>query len=272
MSLFKFFHATKILEEDIQREKECVTRIKQAVSKKCGINNFIVYDDFTVAFAGSKDSMELMLEICTQKCEDKKCLYASVDDEFSWQEWDFDNLNEFENNIIEYIANRVNRTIKTVIKKVKHKSYQETVYYLDESTNEWILIEDDRTEDKFVCLIAANKTETTETIKTYKLEIYADIESKANPPSWDDAYQKLDLAYGKLQSICDDDQDMLLITYEDGMQIDVGYIKDENTYYITVVKDDTMESWNNPLEVFSTNDKSKLPTELQKAIYKFRNI
>ncbi len=90
--------------------------------------------------------------------------------------------------------------------------------------------------------------------------------------NWYDAYKKLDLAQGKLQTICDDDQDMLLITYEDGMQIDVGYIEEDKTYYITVVKDDTMESWNNPLGVFSTNDKSKLPTELQKAIYKFRNI
>ena len=54
MRWFKFFHATKTLEEDIQREKDCVARIKQAVSKKCGMENFIDYDDFTVAFAGSK--------------------------------------------------------------------------------------------------------------------------------------------------------------------------------------------------------------------------
>ena len=85
---------------------------------------------------------------------------------------------------------------------------------------------------------------------------------------WDDEYKKLNLAGGKLQSICDDDQDMLLITYPDGMQIDVGYIKEEQTYYITVVQNDTIESWNKPLGVFSTNDKSKLSTELQKAIYK----
>ena len=67
MSLFKFFHSTKTYEEDIQREKDCILRIKEAVSQKCGIDNFIEYDDFTVAFAGSRDNMELMLEICTQK-------------------------------------------------------------------------------------------------------------------------------------------------------------------------------------------------------------
>ena len=262
LGLFKFFHATKTYEEDIQREKDCIARIKQAVSQKCGIDHFIDYDDFTVAFAGTKDNLELMLEICTQKYDGKKYLYASVDDEVSWQAWDFDSLDEFENNIIDHIANRVNRTIKTVIKKVKHESYQVTVYYLDKETNEWVFMEDGRTEDKLVCLIAANKSETIETIKTYKLETSA---------SWDDKYKKLDLAQGKLQTICDDDQDMLLITYEDGMQIDVGYIEEDKAYYITVTKDDTTESWNDPLGVFSTNDKSKLPAELQKAIHKFRN-
>ena len=93
----------------------------------------------------------------------------------------------------------------------------------------------------------------------------------ADEQNWYDVYKKLDLAKGKLQTICDDDQDMLLITYEDGMQIDVGYIAEDKTYYITVVKDDTMESWSNPLGVFSTGDKSQLPTELQKAIHQFRN-
>lgn len=89
---------------------------------------------------------------------------------------------------------------------------------------------------------------------------------------WDDVYKKLDLAGGMLQSICDDDQDMLVITYEDGMYIDVGYIEEEKTYYITVVEQETMEAWNNPLGVFSTCDKSRLPNELQKAIHTFRSI
>ena len=179
----------------------------------------------------------------------------------SWQEWNFDNLDEFENNIIDHIANRVNRTIKTVT-EVKNKSFRIASYYLDEN-GEWICFEDHSSDSKWFCFITSHLTKTNETIKTYKLQASL---------SWDDKYKKLDLAQGKLQTICDDDQDMLLITYEDGMQIDVGYIEEDKIYYITVVKDDTMESWNNPLGVFSTKDKSKLPTELQKAIHKFRNI
>lgn len=171
MCLFKFFHTTKTFEEDIQREKYCIARIKKAVCQKCNTDKFIDYDDFTVGFAGSKECLELMLEICTQKYEGKNYLYASVDDEVSWQEWDFCDINEFENAIIKYISNRVNRTIKTVIKKEKHKSYAEYVYYLEEDTNEWILIESDETEDKLTCFVAANKTEQTETVKTYKIEM-----------------------------------------------------------------------------------------------------
>lgn len=169
MRLFKFFHATKTLEEDIQREKECVARIKQAVSKKRGIENFIDYDDFTVAFAGSKDNMDLMLEICTQKCDGKKYLYASLDDEVSWQEWDFDNLEDFENNIIEHITNRVNRTIKTVT-EVNNKNFRVASYYLNDN-GEWICFEDHSSDSGWFCFITACLTESSETIKTYKLEI-----------------------------------------------------------------------------------------------------
>ena len=169
MSLFKFFHSTKTLEVDIQREKDCVARIKKAVSKKCGIENFIDYDDFTVAFAGSKDNMELMLEIGTQKSDGKKYLYASVDDEVSWQEWDFDNPKEFENNIIDYIANRVNRTIKTVT-EVNNKNFRVASYYLNDN-DEWICFEDYSSDSKWFCFITAHLTESSETIKTYKLEI-----------------------------------------------------------------------------------------------------
>ena len=260
MSLFNFFHAPKTYEEDIQREKDCVARIKQAISQKCGIENFIDYDDFTVAFAGSKENMELLLEICTQQYEGEKYLYASVDDEVSWQEWDFDNSDEFENNIIEHIANRVNRTIKTVT-EVKNKSFRTASYYLDDN-GEWICFENYSSDSKWFCFITNLLTESSETIKTYKLE--------ADQPYWDEIYKNLDLAQGKLHSILDDDQDMLLITYEDGMQIDVGYIAEDKTYYITIVSSDTNEAWNNPLGEFAIKDKAKLPGELQKIILKFR--
>lgn len=119
--------------------------------------------------------------------------------------------------------------------------------------------QDKKNDENFVKFMSTFSTYTENELNSYK-------------PHWDVTYRRLDLARGKLQSFCDDDEDMLLITYEDGMQIDVGYIKEDKTYYITVVSNDTMDSWNNPLAVFATKDKSKLASELQKAIYKFRNI
>ena len=168
MSVFKFFHTTKIYEEDRQREKDCVARIKQAVSQKCGVYNFIDYDDFTVAFAGSKDNFGLLLEICIQKSDGKKYLYASVDDEVSWQECDFDNLEDFENNIIDYIANRVNRTIKTIT-EVDNNKFKVSSYYMNEN-GEWVCFEKKSSDSKWLHFITAHLTESSETIKTYRLE------------------------------------------------------------------------------------------------------
>ena len=116
-----------------------------------------------------------------------------------------------------------------------------------------------------------NRKEDSELDKEFVAFMSSCTARTSDEHHWYDVYKRLNLAQGKLKTICDDDQDMLLITYEDGMQIDVGYIAEDKTYCITVVKDDTMESWSKPLGVFSTGNKSKLPAELQKAIHIFRN-
>lgn len=171
MGFIKFFSVAHPDKQELERVKTCLREITDAVSQKSGITDFIHYDAYSVAFAGSRECMELFLTIYMQKYGGKKYLYASLDDEIAWQEWDFNNETEFQADIIRHISNRVNRTIKTVTKKAKHQSYRQSVYYLNESTGEWILLEDDCTEDAPLCLIAANKTETTETIKTYKLDM-----------------------------------------------------------------------------------------------------
>lgn len=168
MGLLKFFHATKISEDDSLREKACISRIKQAVSQRCGIDHFIDYDETTVAFAGTKENMDLMLVICTQKSEGKKYLYASLDDEVSWHEWDFENINEFEAKIIHHIANRVNRTIKTVT-EVSNECFRMASYYLNDD-GEWVCFEEDCSDKKWLCAIVSHLTKSEETIKTYRLE------------------------------------------------------------------------------------------------------
>ena len=171
LKLFKFFHTPKFTEQDQLRAENCLNSIVFAVSEKSGIPEFIRYDNETVAFAGSRENMELVLEVFIQRYDGKNWLYASLDDEVSWQEWDYVNLEEFTQNIIDHLVTRVNRTIKTVTEKTKHKSYRQSSYYLDDTSGEWLLFEDECTTNALICLIAANRTETIETIKTYQLDL-----------------------------------------------------------------------------------------------------
>ena len=171
MKLFKFLSPPRFSEQDHLRAETCLNDIVSAVSAKRGIPEFIRYDTETIAFAGSREKMELMLEVFIQRYDGKNWLYASLDDEVSWQEWDYVNQEEFTQSIIDHLANRVNRTVKTVTEKVKHKSYRQSAYYLDEISSEWVLFEDECTTSAPFCLIAANRTETIETIKTYQLDL-----------------------------------------------------------------------------------------------------
>lgn len=87
---------------------------------------------------------------------------------------------------------------------------------------------------------------------------------------WYEEYQNLDLRNGTIEFVCDDDQDMIEIRYKDGMVIDVGYIEDGKKYYITIIKADDLESWNNPLAEYAVVSKDRLFDEIQKVILEFR--
>ena len=115
--------------------------------------------------------MELLLELSTSVDKNGHYLYANIDDEVSFDECDFDSLAAFEDSVIEHISNRVNHTIKTIITKEKEESYRKSVYVLNEDIDNWTLIEQEYTEDDLVCRYFADKTETIEIIKAYKLEI-----------------------------------------------------------------------------------------------------
>lgn len=88
---------------------------------------------------------------------------------------------------------------------------------------------------------------------------------------WYEVYANINLYGGKLETISDDDEDMLTITYQNGLMIDVGYIQSENTYYITVVTDDSIEGWKNPINVVEVRNKDSLVVEIQNVILKYCN-
>ena len=87
---------------------------------------------------------------------------------------------------------------------------------------------------------------------------------------WVKPFLTLDLCGGSLVSILNDDEDMLEIRWSDGMWIDVGFIEEEKTYYITTVANDTLESWNNPLSVLKTSNRMDLVNMIQQEILRCR--
>ncbi|MBR3963965.1 MAG: hypothetical protein IKJ80_00980 [Clostridia bacterium] len=88
--------------------------------------------------------------------------------------------------------------------------------------------------------------------------------------SWYDEYKKLNLFDGEISFTSDDDEDMIEIYYNDGMLIDVGYIKHMNSYVITVVSSNTEEGWKNTLEEIKVENKAELFANIQEAICKYR--
>ena len=87
---------------------------------------------------------------------------------------------------------------------------------------------------------------------------------------WYDDYKNLDLLGGKIEFILEDDEDMIEIHYKDGMLIDVGYIKEIKSYFITVVSIDDEEGWKNPLDEIEIKHKDKLFENIQQTILKYR--
>lgn len=75
----------------------CYDNIKIKIANKCGVAEFIEKDSW-IAFSGSSEKPELLLTVSGMKTEGKHYLYADIDDEVSWQEWDFENA------IVEYIT------------------------------------------------------------------------------------------------------------------------------------------------------------------------
>ncbi|MBP3327807.1 MAG: hypothetical protein J6L91_02745 [Clostridia bacterium] len=88
--------------------------------------------------------------------------------------------------------------------------------------------------------------------------------------NWIEEYSNLDLKNGEIKFIYDDDQDMIEIRYKDGMLIDVGYVEEDRKYYITVVKSDDKNGWQNPLEIVEVSSKEVLPVEIQNTVMKYR--
>ena len=142
IKLLRSFYSSKPNDEDTERANRCLCNIKDKISKQCGVSNFIEFENGCIAFSGTKDNPDLFLSLSVIKSNGKFALHADIDDDVSWYEWDFNSQQEFENDIANYIAPLVNRTIKTVTEKKKHKYIRFARYYLSDNS-EWVLINED---------------------------------------------------------------------------------------------------------------------------------
>ena len=91
----------------------------------------------SAAFSGTIDNYDLYISLDIIKKRGKDYLCAYMNDHFEWYEWDYESQNEFEDKIVEYFCENINRTIKTVTETKRHKYVRITEYYLDKETNEW---------------------------------------------------------------------------------------------------------------------------------------
>ena len=148
--------------------KECLDNIKKKIAEKIGISNFINLSETSAAFSGTIDNYDLYISLDTVKKRGKDYLCAYMEDHFEWYEWDYKSQNEFEEKIVEYFCEYINRTIKTVTETKRHKYVRVTEYYLDKEANEWILISDDKV-SWLIMRPFIEEDSITEEIKEYHL-------------------------------------------------------------------------------------------------------
>ena len=72
--------------------------------------------------------------------------------------------------------------------------------------------------------------------------------------------------------ICEDDEDMINISYDDGMLIDIGKPIAVSHYLITVVSPDDEIGWQHPISEIEVTSKQELVTKIQETILKFRQM
>lgn len=163
MAFLKFYHSTPAGNTELPRLEKTLENIKARI----GWANCIAVDAHSAAFSGSIDAPELLLELFVQKYDGKKYLYASLDNEVSWQEWDFSSQSDFESAICEHLIPRINRTIKTVTEYKKHQSLTISTYFLDHG--KWVLLESDFSDAPQIRPFIT-KNEIMESVKCYQLK------------------------------------------------------------------------------------------------------
>ena len=155
MSIIKIFHAVKETPEVKLRINQQYKTIRNIVENISGCSKYIQLPEGKgggVAFSGTNESPDLVLEIYSQKHDKKAQLYFNLfvaDTEESWQEWDYDNIDLCSEQVAKRISSLMNHTVKFIKKQKKH-TYIRTIEQVMDSSGNWQTISDEYTDSKLV--------------------------------------------------------------------------------------------------------------------------
>ena len=130
-----------------KKPKQCLENIKRKTTEKTGITKFIDIDETSAAFSKNH---ALQISLGVTKKRKTEYLYVFFEDHFEWFEYDYKSQEDFENAVVEYICEHMNRTIKTITEMKRHKYIRVTTFYLDKKTGKWKLMSDDKMSWLFV--------------------------------------------------------------------------------------------------------------------------
>lgn len=146
----------------------CLANVKRKIAEKTGISKCVDLGETDAAFSGTVENYDLYISLDVMKKRGKEYLHAYMEDRLEWYEWEYASQNEFEDEIVAYFCEKINRTIKTVTETKRHKYVRVTEYYLDKETNDWVLMSDDKVSWLIMRPFIAEDS-ITEEIKEYHL-------------------------------------------------------------------------------------------------------
>ena len=95
--------------EELHKELIAVIdTIAAGIAENCGEDRAVrLSDDHRIAFGGTAEEPEMCLEFEWQTCFGKPALFASLDGNYTWQEWDFGTRKRLVGEIVKFITARI---------------------------------------------------------------------------------------------------------------------------------------------------------------------
>lgn len=165
----KISYKSKSNKNTEQRTNEQYKAIRQKISDLSGCERYIQLPKDSgggIAFSGSSDNPDLILKIYAQENQLEFC-FSFNNEEETWYENDFEDVEKCTSEIAERISSLMNRTVKFIKKQRRHAYLHLIEQTLDENGN-WITISDNYTDEKLIRPFLRNDIDE-EIIKTFSI-------------------------------------------------------------------------------------------------------